>query len=111
MTLRSWTGSGLRSMADQLEPRPLSPLRQAYADAQANVRELLEAQAQRRPESSASVSLERDSRGVTKPSVSVKVGEEFPTLGDAVAACIEVYDQLRMRYPLPGGLTGSEGAK
>jgi hypothetical protein len=98
-------------MLDPAPPVRLSPLRQAYEDAQANVRELLEAHANRRPESGCSVSLERDSRGVTKPSVTVRVGEEHPTLEAAVAACIGVYDQLRQRYPLPSGLTGAEGAK
>jgi hypothetical protein len=102
---------GLVMTASPEEPRRLSPLRQAYEDSQAIVRELLAEQFTRKPEAGCSVSLERDSRGVTKPAVTVRVGEEFPTLAAAAAAAVETFDQLRMRYPLPGGLTGSEGAK
>lgn len=90
-------------------PVRLTPLRQAYEDAQANVRELLAASMRRSTDGGFSVSLERDSKGVTKPSVVVRQCEQFPSLEDAEAAAVALYERLRSRYPLASGYVGAEG--
>lgn len=87
----------------------LSPLRQAYEDAQRNVRELLEHAARRTPDGGFSIALSRDSKGLTKPEVTVRQCDEFPTLAECEAAATAAYDRLRMKYPMPSGYVGAEG--
>lgn len=90
-------------------PRPPGPLRQAYDDAQRTIVQLLASRASRQPEGAFSVSLDRDSKGVTKPSVTVRQCDEFPTLVECEQAAQATYDRLRARYPLPSGYAGAEG--
>ena len=99
----------MSAIAQSDAPARLSPLRQAYEDAQANVRELLAAAMRRTPDGGFSIALSRDSKGVTKPEVTVRQCDEFPTLAEVEAAVTAAYDRLRMKYPLPSGYVGAEG--
>lgn len=94
---------------EQTTPKPPGPLRQAYDDAQATIALLLHAVTTRQPEGGFSVSLERDSKGVTKPTVVVRQCDEFPTFEAVEQAAQAAYDRLRARYPLPSGYAGAEG--
>lgn len=96
------------SAAPESTPR-LTPLRQAYEDAQQTVRDLLAARANAKAEGGFHISLSRDSKGLTKPEVTVRQCEEFPTLAECEAAAQAAYDRLRMRYPMPNGYVGAEG--
>lgn len=91
----------MSSSSSDTAARPLTPLRQAYADSQATIAALLAGEATRKPEGAFSVSLERDSKGVTKPTVVVRQCDEFPTLAACEAAATALFDRLAAKYPSP----------
>jgi hypothetical protein len=60
----------------------------------------------RRPaEPESSVSLTRNAKGVTQCDVTVRGIDA----AECAALATQLYDELRVRYPLPSGFTGAEG--
>ncbi len=77
-----------------------SPWRAAY---ETLVEALVSRPAGRAEAGAYSESLERDSKGIVKPAVSLRVCEEFPT-AEAVQAAVKLrFDELCRAYPLPNG--------
>ena len=84
--------------AAEPEPRRLTPTERLH--------EVTMASLSRRPsEPESSVSLTRNAKGVTQCDVTVR----GPDAAACKALAVELYDALRMRYPLPSGFTGAEG--